>query len=227
MPARLSSASSSLKPSGSIKWSVVLVAAHNRATFPVFGGISGSTRTMCMAGSDFGPRSSGSRLIEHFAEHQAVRRRGHSRHLAIFFGEHPFDFVRRKLSQANLHECPNDPAAHLVEEAVALDDERQQRAATLYLDSRQSADGGLSFVAGSGGKGAEIVLAYKQSRRDSHRAQVERTRHVPGREPNQRIHRRMAPNEVPILLARRVEARVEIGPRARRKPPERPRAARH
>src|SRR5882762_9264443 len=48
MPARLSCLSSSLNPNGSIKWRRVLVAAQRRATFPVLGGISGSTRTMCI-----------------------------------------------------------------------------------------------------------------------------------------------------------------------------------
>src|ERR1043166_5951166 len=48
MPARLSCESSSAKPNGSIKCSVVRVAAQSRATLPVLGGISGSTRTMCM-----------------------------------------------------------------------------------------------------------------------------------------------------------------------------------
>src|SRR5438128_463157 len=48
MPARLSSRSSSRKPNGSMRCSVVWVAAQRRATFPVFGGISGSTRTTCI-----------------------------------------------------------------------------------------------------------------------------------------------------------------------------------
>src|SRR5205814_8467295 len=46
--ARLSCWSSSLKPNGSTRCSFVLVAAQRRATLPVFGGISGSTRTMCI-----------------------------------------------------------------------------------------------------------------------------------------------------------------------------------
>ena len=46
MPARFKCASSSLKPNGSIRCKTDFVAAHNRATLPVFGGISGSTKTM-------------------------------------------------------------------------------------------------------------------------------------------------------------------------------------
>src|ERR1700677_911452 len=46
MPARLRARSSSLKPSGSTRWRVVLVAAQRRAKAPVLGGLSGSTRTM-------------------------------------------------------------------------------------------------------------------------------------------------------------------------------------
>src|ERR1700678_4356480 len=48
MPARFSWASSSLKPNGSMRCNTDFVAAHKRATLPVFGGISGSTRTMFM-----------------------------------------------------------------------------------------------------------------------------------------------------------------------------------
>src|ERR1043165_3168868 len=49
MPARLSCVSSSLKPRGSIRWRLILVAAQSRATLTVLGGISGSISTMCMA----------------------------------------------------------------------------------------------------------------------------------------------------------------------------------
>ena len=50
-PARLSSRSSMRKPSGSTRCSAQPVAAHRRATLPVFGGISGSTSTTCSGAS--------------------------------------------------------------------------------------------------------------------------------------------------------------------------------
>ena len=39
---------SSENPNGPTRWKVVFVAAHKRAVVPVLGGISGSTKTMCM-----------------------------------------------------------------------------------------------------------------------------------------------------------------------------------
>src|ERR1035437_2356252 len=148
MPARLSSASSSLKPNGSTRCSVVLVAAHSRATFPVFGGISGSTRTMCI--SPFGFWISDFGFVKDLPQHQSVCRRGHARCATIAFGEHPLDFVRWKFTQARLHQRPDDAATHLVEEAVAFDREREQRAAFPDGAARQRAHGGLLGVAGIG-----------------------------------------------------------------------------
>ena len=52
MPARRNCLSSKLKPRGSTKCNRAEVAIHNRPTFPVLGGISGSTRTTFNNGSE-------------------------------------------------------------------------------------------------------------------------------------------------------------------------------
>src|SRR5688572_23205047 len=114
MPARFSSLSSNLNPNGSIRCSSVFVAAHNRATFPVFGGISGSTSTT---------------RIKHFPQHQAVRGSGHASGTAIARGQHRFNVAFRKLSAPKLHQRAHNASAHLVEKTVTLDEERDHRTA--------------------------------------------------------------------------------------------------
>src|SRR5664280_2228017 len=158
MPARLSCVSSSLKPKGSTRCSTVFVAAHSRATLPVFGGISGSTKTMFIdffrssrgneAHSSFFSRSlltsaatrSG---IKNFLEHQAVRRGGHAGHAPVFFGQHPPDFIRREFAQPDLHQRADNTPAHFVEKSVAFDDEGQLRAALFDVATRELAHGGF------------------------------------------------------------------------------------
>src|SRR5258708_15448537 len=110
MPARFNCASSSLKPNGSIKCKTDFVAAQRRATLPVFGGISGSTRTT---------------FIKHLPQNQSMCRRSHARDTTIGFDQHGFDFFRGKFSQTNLHNCSHNAAAHFVKKSVAFDDERE------------------------------------------------------------------------------------------------------
>ena len=92
-------------------------------------------RCRCWAGSPVQPgrrawRCPGScRLVEHLPQHQPVRRRGHARHAPVLLRQHPLDLLGRKLAQPHLHQRAHDAAAHLVEKAVAFDDEGQQRPA--------------------------------------------------------------------------------------------------
>src|ERR1035437_8020179 len=102
MPARLSCVSSSLNPNGSTRCRVLLVAAHSLATFPVLGGISGSTRTTCIGFA-----------IEHLPQYQSVRRRGHTGYASVLLLQHPPDFLGWKLALPHLHQRAYDPAAHL------------------------------------------------------------------------------------------------------------------
>src|SRR5881409_186324 len=118
MPERLSCASSSLKPSGSIRCNCVCVAAQRRAMFPVFGGISGSTSTMCMRFFS---------VVKYFPEHQAMGGRGHSGGAAISGMEHRFKIGHGELRETNLHQRAHNSPAHFIEEAIAFDDEREQR----------------------------------------------------------------------------------------------------
>src|SRR5258708_1655092 len=111
MPARLSWVSSSRKPSGSIRCSWVCVAAHNRATLPVFGGISGSTRTMCM-----GPP------IKHFPQDQPVCGSRHASHAPILLCQHFRNFLRLELAQSDLDERAHDSTTHFVKEPLPFDD---------------------------------------------------------------------------------------------------------
>src|SRR5713226_2366728 len=118
MPARLSCRSSSLKPNGSIKCSFVLVAAQSRAMFPVFGGISGSTRTMCIG--EFVPWPVDFGLIEDLAQDQAMRRCGHAGQPTVFAGQHILDILGAELTLPHLRQRPHYAPAHLVEKSIAF-----------------------------------------------------------------------------------------------------------
>src|SRR5476649_1015901 len=97
MPARFNCESSSLKPNGSMRCKTDFVAAHNRATLPVFGGISGSTRTIfidfCHRGTECREFiflfalclcvSVPLRLIKNFPQNQTVRRCRHAGHTPV------------------------------------------------------------------------------------------------------------------------------------------------
>src|SRR5690242_3999616 len=115
MPARLSWVSFNSKPSGSIKCNWVCVAAHSLATLPVFGAISGSTRTTCI--SLF--------AIEHLPQDQATRGSAHSGDPTIFPGQQIAHCLGRELAEANLNQRSNNSTAHFVQEAVTFDDKSQ------------------------------------------------------------------------------------------------------
>src|SRR5487761_2131994 len=126
MPARLSVASSSWKPNGSMRCSVVWVAAHKRATLPVLGGISGSSRTTCMTVGRgkkrsnvggparlFASRTSPTGLpVEDFPEHQSVGRRRHPRDPPVLGGQHPLEVGGGELAAPKLHQRAGDAPAH-------------------------------------------------------------------------------------------------------------------
>ena len=56
----------------------------------------------------------------------------------------------------------------------------------------------------------EVVLPHEQPRRRAHRLHVERARHMPRGRAQQRVHRRMIPDDVAVLLARGLKAGVKI-----------------
>src|SRR5690349_13282143 len=110
MPARLSCVLVRANPSGSIRCSEVRVAAHNRATLPVLGGISGSTKTICIARSIShavvqGPgirrfHSGSPRLlrgtcsrVKHFPQYQSASWGSHAGHTPVFARKHPSDVL--------------------------------------------------------------------------------------------------------------------------------------
>ncbi len=100
--------------------------------------------------------------IKDLPQNQAVRGRAHAGGAAIGFGEHGFNFVGRKFSVANLHERADDAATHLVEKAIAFDDESELRTGFFERTTRQGANGAIHFVFVRGGKGFEIVFADEQ-----------------------------------------------------------------
>src|SRR5262245_51593020 len=135
MPERFNCASSSLKPKGSMRWSSVRVAAQRRAMLPVLGGISGSTRTMCIRLPAL--------VVEDLPEDESVSRSRHPSFTTIPGMQHFFQITRGKFSAANLRERPDNSAAHFVEEAVAFDRESEQRTFALNLTARQRAHRGF------------------------------------------------------------------------------------
>ena len=86
---------------------------------------------------------------------------GHARHAAVTTGKDFFDSRQRDFPLADLHQGAHDPAAHLVEKAVAFDDEGDLRAGLPEVAARQRAHVGFHFVAACSGEAAEIVFADK------------------------------------------------------------------
>src|SRR5713226_4030016 len=162
MPARLSCRSSSLKPNGSIKCSFVLVAAQSRAMFPVFGGISGSTRTMCM--SEFAPWPADFGLIEDLPQYQAMRRCGHAGEPPVVAGQHILYGLGAELPLPHLRQRPHDAPAHLVKKSIAFQDESQQRPAALDLTPGQRPDRRCHRVVACSGKRFQVVPDLDRSR---------------------------------------------------------------
>src|SRR6516164_6818082 len=171
MPARLSCASSSLNPKGSMRCKLVQVAAHKRATLPVLGAISGSRRTMCMLRF----------LVEYLPQNQAMCRGSHSCQLAVFFCQQFAHGFRRVLSKAYLNKCSNNSSTHLVEKPIAFDDEGQQWAGFPDITAPQCSYMRAFLVTRVGGKTPEIMLANKARGGAPHSIQLQQTRDVPGR----------------------------------------------
>src|SRR5438270_7339710 len=209
MPARLSSLSSSVKPTGSLKCNVVRVAAQSRATLPVLGGISGSSRTTCMV-RIFGPSSVALRRflllsIKDFPEHQAMGGRGHPASAAVASCQHQFRFFERELSTAGLDKRAHNPPTHLIKESIGFDDEREEPSAPFNVAASQGANGGLHFVVPRSGKRFEIMLANEKVRRSSHDPEIQLVRNLPCRVAEQGIHRGMIPDKKAVLFSGRVE----------------------
>src|SRR5436853_7295023 len=81
--------------------------------------------------------------VEHFPQHQSMRRRRHASHTTVALRENMPDILRTDLSLPYLHQRSHDSAAHFVEEPVAFDDERQQWTAPLDVASRHCAHCGF------------------------------------------------------------------------------------
>src|SRR5258708_19962384 len=88
--------------------------------------------------------------------------------------------------------------------------------ASLYIATFQAANRGLFGISLVGGKRAEVVLANKRAGGLAHGGKIKHPRHMPGGMANQRIHRRMVPNEIAILLAFPTEAPLKTGRPAHR-----------
>src|SRR5258708_5425417 len=133
-------------------------------------------------------------FIKNFPQDQTVRGGGHARNAAVLAGEYSFDVPDGYLMLADLRQGPNNAPAHLVEKTVPFDDEGEERPASFDVATVEGADGGFHFVIAGGGEGFEIVPAQKKTGGGAHRAEIQRTRHVPRLVAQQRIHRRMVPN---------------------------------
>ncbi len=138
-----------------------------------------------------------------------MRRRGHPRHPAVLLGEHVTDFVCREFPQARLHHRADDAAAHLVKKAVAFKGECEQRPAFPDVAASEPAHGRFHFVISICRERFKIVLADKQRRGGAEGALIERARDMPGRVAQQRIHRRVVPDEIAVLFADGIETRME------------------
>src|SRR4030095_16711780 len=154
-PARLSCRSSSLKPNGSIRCKVVPVAAHKRATFPAFGGISGSTRTTVTALLSFS-------LIP-LPQHQAAGRCGHAGQAAIAASQNFRNLARANLAFADLHQRSHQPAAHLIKKAIAFDNEGQQWSGLFHLATPDGAHGRFRVVVRIRAEGAKVMSSHKSA----------------------------------------------------------------
>ena len=155
------------------------------------------------------------KVVKHFPQHQPVRRSGHAGHPAIPMRENPPDVGGRDLPLPHLDQCADDPPTHLVEETVALDDERQKRAASPNVTTCEPADGGVAFIARVRRERAKVVSAHQPSCRRAHRRQVQFHRHVPRLRAQERIHRAQVPHEIAVLFGGRVKPRMEVGMTAR------------
>ena len=96
-------------------------------------------------------------------------------------------------------------------------DRHHPRRVVLVQPARERAHVGFHFVTARAREGFEIVLAQKQFRRRPHPGQVQLHRKMPCAFLQQRIHRRVIPDKVAILLARRVKARMKFPRHARRR----------
>src|SRR5262249_18408005 len=64
--------------------------------------------------------------VGHFPKNQALSWCRHSGNPPIFAGQHGFDFLWPKPAQSNLNQSSNNTATHLVQKAIAFDDESEQ-----------------------------------------------------------------------------------------------------
>src|SRR5262245_22664171 len=93
----------------------------------------------------------------------------HARRSAILSSQHLFDAFRLELSLSNLHQCSNDVTAHLVQEAIALDDKCHQRTPPANIAAGQGPNRALDFITSIRGEGFEVVLSEEKPRGSLHR----------------------------------------------------------
>lgn len=148
--------------------------------------------------------------VEDSPEHQAVGRGGHAGDTPVFFLEHGADLFGWKFAQACLHERADYPTTHFVEEAVSFDNERQQAAGFSDIAAGEGAHGGFLLIPGIGGKGLKVMTTDEEMCASAQGSDIQRARDMPGGVTEQRIHGRVIPNEVTILLGLGFEAGMEV-----------------
>ncbi len=170
MPARFNCESSSLKPNGSIRCKTDFVAAHKRATLPVFGGIPAQLKQHSFGLTTKAQSNEKKKFrlpwflcfllfIKYCPQHQSMRGRGHTGHAPVAAGQNVFYFRQRNFPLPNLHQGSHDAPTHFVEKAVAFDDERQLRAGLFDVATRQRPHIGFHFVIARAGERLKIVPA--------------------------------------------------------------------
>src|SRR6185436_1604317 len=83
--------------------------------------------------------------------------------------------------------------------------------APAQLAAGQSAHRILDFVSVPGGERPEIVPAQEMMRSGFHPREIKRNRNMPGLISQERVHGRMIPNIIAVLLALRLETRMKSG----------------
>ncbi len=136
--------------------------------------------------------------------------RRHAGDFAVLLAEHRLDPLGAEAPQTNLNQCPDQSAAHLVEEPVAADDKGEVAASALDAATVDGADGVFHPLGMNAGEGAEILPTLQIRRRFAHRLQIELARDVPDAVLEERVHPRVVPELVAVFLGGGVVLGMEI-----------------
>src|SRR2546421_6768884 len=116
------------------------------------------------------------------------------------------NFIRRRLSQADVNERADHQPRHLIKETVALEFNGNERSDSPQLNSVQRADWVGNRSAAICRKGTEIVPAEKRFRRARHGGKVEWFAQMPGPAVLQRRQDFTVKNSIAIDFSFRREA---------------------